>query len=303
MTIGAAWTTYRRVSAGFPEPELIGASWRADLALGSGLTALAVEAALRDVASHRGTWPGRVVTDPALLSRMTINSAEGRMLGCSFSGGASEVLDGIAWLRHRGLACDLLSNRIGADLHIPDGLAERPFQSLAFSALVPILLRTPVPARSVEIPPVAPFLQEAARLGLVPLFVADETDFHARTLLAFWLEYVRRPGFLLRFPDFTHNFMWASVRSPSLGFAFVLQRPITELSDRRFEKLHNLLCETGFPTYVFQPPNAPQGGDHVGWLLGVADALYGLALLLGCNMAAELTFEHWRGAASCKSNG
>lgn len=298
MSIGPAWATYGRVIAGFPEPEPIATPWRADLALGSGLTALCVEAALRDVALYRGVVPGRVVTDPAVLSQMAINPSAGRVLGCSFSGGASEVLDGIAWLRLRNFGCDLLSNGIRADVRIPDGLAERPFRSLAFSALVPMLLRTPVPARPVEVPPVVPFLEKAAHLGLAPLFVADETDFPARTLHAFWLEYVHRPGFVLRFPDFTHNFMWASLRSPTPKFAFILQRPRAELSDGRFEKLVGLLREANSPTFVFHPPDVPEEGDHVGLLLGVADAVYSLALSLGCDLADELTFRHWRGAAS-----
>lgn len=298
MSIGPAWATYRRVTVDFPVPEPTATPWRADFALGAGLTALCVEAALRDVAFHRGGAPGRVVTDPGVLGELTINPSAGRVLGCSFSGGASEVLDGIAWLRLRNFGCDLVSNGIGADVRIPDGLAERPFRSLAFSALVPMLLHTPVPARPVEVPPVAPFLKEAAQLGLVPLFVADEADFPARVLHAFWLEYVHRPGFVLRFPDFTHNFMWAAVRSPTPKFAFILQRPRTELSDGRFEKLVGLLREADSPTFVFHPPDVAQEGAHVGLLLGVADAVFGLALALGCDLTTELTFGHWRGAAS-----
>ncbi len=283
--------TYERVSAGFVPPNR--GLWRADLALGSGLTALAVEAALRDLALLRGGGPVRVIGDPLALDRTVIDAAGGRVLGCSFSARSSEVLDGLARLRARGLACDLHGTGSDADLPIPAGMAARPVQHIAFCATVPALVGTRLPSPMTVAPAVAPFLRSVAGSGRVPLFVGDEDGFRMRLLLSYWLEYMQRPGFRLVYPDFTHNFLWAGARTRMAGYAYVLEPPTEDLSDHRFRRLVGLLHEAGAPVLVLPSEPTRAAGDHVGLLLAVTDEMRALATECGHDLQTELTFDCW----------
>lgn len=289
---GPALQTCLRLAAGYVPPP--GREpWRADLALASGLTAMAVEAALRDVALRRFAPQGRVLRDPLELDRTVIDPAEGRVLVCSFSGRSSEALDGLARLRFRGIRCDLHGAGPGADLPIPPDAAERPVLHAAFCATVPTLVGTPLAPSAVTAPTVGPFLADAAASGLVPLFVSDRDGFLSRALLSHWLEYIQQPGFRLVYPDFTHDFLWAGARSRLAGYAFVLERPAEDLSDGRFAQLCGLLREACVPHLVLEAGRPRSPGDHIGLLLAIADEMLALALSLGRDLQTELTFDSW----------
>jgi hypothetical protein len=292
--MGPAWQTYQHVADRFSVPADRG-SWRADLALGSGLTAIAVEAVLRDVALCRNAPPGRVVSDPALLDSITLDPAGGRILGCSFSACLSEVIDGIAKLRARGIPCDLHGAADHADLPLPAIHVEKPVRHAAFCATLPALLGARLSPRPPDLT-VAAFLAKVDTANLLPLFIAPGHGFRARVLLSYWLEYMQRPGFHRRYPDFTHDLMWVGARQRMAGYAFVLEHPTEELSDHRFHKLCTLLQATGTPHVVLHSEQAPQPGDHIGTVLTAADAMLALALSRGRDLQTELTFENWQGA-------
>lgn len=293
---GPAWQTYRDVADRFTVAAEHG-PWRADVALGSGLTAIAVEAALRDVALCRDAAPGRVVTDPSQLDGIALDPAAGRVLACSFSGRSSEVIDGMARLRARGIRCDLHGGDGAADLPLPACRMRHAVRHAAFCATLPILLQAPVTPNRPCIA-AAEFLGAADAAGLVPLFVAPRHGFRARVLLSYWLEYMQRPGFSLVYPDFTHDFMWAGARRRMAGYAFVLEQPEEDLSDRRFDNLRRLLRAAGAPQLLLEAGLARRPGDHIGYVLAAADAILAVAVARGRDLRTELTFQNWQEAAS-----
>jgi hypothetical protein len=293
--MGPAWQTYRRVADCFVVPTERG-PWRADLALGSGLTAIAVEAALRDVALWRGAEAGRVVADPTLLAAITLDPTSGRVLACSYSTRSSEVVDGIARLRSRGIPCDLHGAGPDADLPLSATWVDRPVRHAAFCATIPALLGAPFAARPADAAAAAAFLGKQDADGLVPLFVSQRHGFRARVLLSYWLEYMQRPGFGLIYPDFTHDFLWVGARRRMAGYAFVLEPPTEELSDHRFRSVCALLRATGTPHLVLDAEPMLQPGDHIGYVLAAADEVLAVAESRGRDLQTELTFASWQGA-------
>lgn len=290
---GPAWATYQRALAGMSSLTARSPVCSAELALGSGLTGLAVEAAFRDVALARGRPPGRVLRDPDSIPDEGAGvRLEGPVLCCSFSGRSSEVVDGLAALRGRGVASLLHGAGWDADVRIPSGPVERPFQHIPFCATVPTLTGTPIVPRARDVGKVIGFLEKVAGSDRVAVFAAGAESFRARVLLSYWMEYVHGAGFLIRFPDFTHDLLWVMARSShASAFAFVLERPRSDLSDRRFAQLGALLDRLGVPTLVLDPEPADQAGCHIGLLLAVAESAHALALSLGRELSSELTFE------------
>ncbi|MDR3515020.1 MAG: hypothetical protein P4M00_04330 [Azospirillaceae bacterium] len=272
--------------------------WRADLALGSGLTALAVEAALRDVALLRGGGPVQVIGDPSMLARIGIDPRGGRVLGCSFSTRSAEVLDGLAQLRARGQGCDLHGVGPDADLPIPAQDVPHALRHLVFCATVPLLLNSPLPSPIAAAPQVAPFLHDVVLSGRLLLCIGDRDAFRIRLLLSYWLEYLRRPGFRLVFPDLTHDFLWADTRATLAGAAFVLEPPPADLSDHRFRRLVDLLRGAGAPCLVLEPAPTPTPGSHVAQLIAITDDMFRLATACRCDLETTLTFDNWNSPPS-----
>jgi len=121
--------------------------------------------------------------------------------------------------------------------------------------------------------------------------VACGHGFRSRVLLSYWLELLRRPAILLRFPDWTHDFLWAAHRSDDPGFAFVLEQPRMDLSDHRAVKTIACLAGRGYPVHVLPPCDAEESESAVSYLLSAADAFYALAVRNGCDLAVELRLD------------
>jgi hypothetical protein len=215
------------------------------------------------------------------------------VLGCSFSGESAEVVDALAVLRANGVSAALHGAGAACDpaLRIAAGLAEPPFRHVAFCATLPLLLGAPGdPRRGATGTPYADFIAGAASTGAIGVFVGAGDGFRARVLASYWIEYLRRPGFVLHFPELTHDFVWALALSRARGFAFVLERPAADLSDRRFARLEALLRALDVPLLVLGAP-APVCGEHVAFLHDAADAFAGVARASGAPLDAEITFE------------
>jgi len=292
-----AWQTYSRVAERFEVRSTVSdLQWRSDLVLGSGLTALAVEAALPDFSTYNNNSPFWTVRDPASLDRINPEPSSSGVLGCSFSGGSSEVLDSLRWLQTKGISTGLHGGSIASsdELRIPSELVKRPFQHLAFCATIPMLTNSFIPPSQIEEPLITPFLKEVAASGKILLIVAGVDDWFGRVVLSYWLEYMHRPGFLLRYPEFTHDFLWTLTRTYGSGFAFILESPKEDLSDHRFAKLNSLLNDMRVPTLQLDSFGGFRAGEHVGLLLTITDLMYGLAVSEGSELLRELSFDSWR---------
>jgi hypothetical protein len=292
-----AWQTYSRVAEKFEVRSTVSdPQWRSDLVLGSGLTALAVEAALRDLSVHNDNSPFWTVRDPAFLDRLNPEPSSGGVLGCSFSGESSEVLDGLKWLRNKGISSGLHSSSIASSnqLRIPSELVERPFQHLAFCATIPMLTNSSILPAQIEAPLITPFLKEVAASGKILLIVTGFDDWFGRVVLSYWLEYMHCPGFILHYPQFTHDFLWALTRTYGSGFAFILERPKQDLSDHRFAKLNSLLHDMRVPILQLECFGGLRAGEHVGSLLTITDLMYELAVSEKSDLSREFSFDSWR---------
>jgi hypothetical protein len=308
----SAWEVYEGARAAFtPPPGWAPEGWRRDLVLASGRTALAVEALLRDLGT---AGPGAVCDPGRLPALLDGDGFTGRphpapgLLGCSFSCGSAEVLDGLAAAGRRGLPTCLIGagGRGTPDVAVPAAGAPPWLQHVLFAAVLPALLGAPGRGvRDIRCAPgagpdgAAAFLGEVFAAGLIPVFVAAGDGFRVRALLSYWLEYLHRPGFFVRFPAWTHDLLWALVHAGERRFAFVLEPPAEDLSDRRFERVLDWLTGAGIPFHRLAPfsatpvaPAAPAAlaanGAHVGWLLDGADAVAGLAAAVGADLTAHL---------------
>lgn len=288
----SAWATYGRVRDGFALPR-DGRAWRRDVVFATGLTALAAEAALRGLPPRDGAAP--VVLRDAVAAAGVAPDVGGRgVLGCSFSGASAEVVDALALLRANGVPAALHGAAAACDpaLRIAVGLAEPPFRHVAFCATLPVLLDgvAPDPRRAATSTLYTDFVAGAASAGAIGVFVGAGDGFRARVLASYWIEYLRRPGFVLHFPELTHDFVWALALSRARGFAFVLERPAADLSDNRFARLEAFLRALDVPLLLLDGP-ALGGGEHVAFLLDAADAFASIARATGAPLDAEVTFE------------
>lgn len=135
------------------------------------------------------------------------------------------------------------------------------------------------------------FLNETYQHDRTPIFVACGDGFRARVLLSYWLEVLHRPGFLLRFPDWTHDFLWALHRSADARFTFVLEQPRIDLTDDRAAKTIECLTKRAYPLHVLPSSGADAVASHVSYLLSAADAFYALAVRKGYDLPGELQFD------------
>jgi hypothetical protein len=266
--------------------------WRVDVMLACGLTALAVEATLLDVV----TTPCTVLRDPNTLARHLENSTAG-IMGFSYSGGATEVVDGLLFAKSQGKPIALASNNkaLLPTIFLPDLHQPRSLQHILFTVAVPQLLGTESIVSDIHLNgELALFLEEVYKSNTIPIFISSEDPFRCKALLAYWLEYLHRPGFSVQFPDWTHDLLWAMTWQPKMKFAFIFDEPVVSLSDNRFTNVLRWAIDKQYP-YVVLDSTAPSSrNNHVGYLLACVTTYYELALRLGVDISRELHFDSWK---------
>jgi len=287
-----AYDVYSGMSDAFAAP--IGwdyAQWRSDLLLACGLTALAVESALLDI----GHTQLKVLRDPRQL-KVHLGASSFGILGCSYSGRAAEVLDGLAAVRAAGLKAALVSNNraVNPEIVLPDLRQPRALQHIAFTVVIQRLLHSECPPKIANLDDDLPsFLETVFHAEAIPIFVTANGGFQCRALLAYWLEFLHRPGFAAQFPDWTHDLLWAATRPPRMPLAFLLEEPLVPLSNDRFANVLTWVREVGYLHLVLPSQSLESGGQHVGFLLACATMYHGLATRLGVDIETELQFHTW----------
>ncbi|GEM_PF-4259139 len=263
-------------------------AWRHDVILASGLTALAAEATLLDAVGSTSC----VLRDPMVLKNYLRQKRKG-IIGCSFSCRTAEVLDGLALARAHGLETCLVGARLTREPDVPLPCIEMPLplRHVAFCAVLPHLLGRRSSVNSV--PPNARlfrFLKAVLLADLVPLFASSGRGFHVSCLVAYWLEFLRRPAFQIEFPRWTHDLLWTVASRCRENFAYILEAPVSDLSDGRFRQVVNLMDRTKAKYLVLENTEAGCAGGHVGNLLMYADGYYDIACEVGLDLCTELRF-------------
>ena len=275
--------------------------WRGRPVVACGLTALAVEMALRDV----GEKHPLVARDPAMIEITLgepLSSKTGGVIGCSFGGRSPEVLVGLMYATFRGLpTCSITRTEPGnspPDVALPEPAPATHLGHIVFAAAIPILFGKPIclPA-AVALPDPATLasLTDIFERGLIPIFTGIGHCLRARMLQAYWMEYLGRPAFTARYPDWTHDLLWALERSRDTRFALVTEAPINDapeldLQDRRLERVRAWTASRGLAHCELQT-EASVVKSPVLTLLATADLICSLAKNVGVLPPRELIFD------------
>lgn len=285
-----AWETYQRTKKCFQPPtDWRAEDWRNDLVLASGLTAVAAEAVLLDIVPAGA----HVVRDPSALRGQLGDNRLG-VVGCSYSCDSAEVLDGLAIVREAGLRTCLVGGglRGPADLKIGSSEIDHAFQHIPFCAVLPQLFGQSPQVERRELPfDLLLFYRMLYERNLTPLFVGGQNGFSMRALHSYWLEYVNRAAFHVVFPEWTHDLLWAMVRANCTSYGFILESPVRDLSDGRFDRVVDLLEQLQIPYHVLNFGVGQARSSFVEQLLATADGYYQFACELGLDLSTPLRFE------------
>lgn len=292
----SAYTIFRRACDEFTIPPTWSPDrWRRSPVFACGLTALAVEAALRD----QGAIHPVVLRDPEMLDPYLDGTrpdhARG-VLGCSFGGRSPEVVAGLARAERCGVpTCRISRAMPGADI-LPDVVLPEPappahLGHIVFAAVIPLLFSKPISlpvAPPVPNPTLLSSLADIFQRGLLPVFIGAGHCLRARLLRSYWIEFLGRPAFTARYPDWTHDLLWALERSRDMRLALIIEPPTRDLPDHRYERMLGWATERNLTHCVLQ------GGDDgtaLHTLLAAADLMIRLAGVLGIAQTAELIFD------------
>ena len=270
-----------------PPKEWSAENWRHDFIPSCGLTKLAVEACLRDagvVPVPSGSIIGRLGADPGGATRGVI--------GCSCSGRSAEVLDCLEATRSEGLRTCLAGLDPGrCDLVLSEVRVPRSLQHVVIAATLPRLMGREViePLPKPAVGQIVQFLAAAYDAGQTPLFVGAEPDFDMRLLQSYWLEFLRRPAFSARHPEWTHDLLWAIHRSTAPPVAIIFHPPRVDLSDGRARSVVEWLCRQKLP-HLLLSEGPREVSRHVERLLAYAEAFADLAMARGLDLDGELQF-------------
>ena len=289
-----ALDAYNAVHKSFAAPEDWNSSaWSPRLIIATGLTGLAVEAVMHDLALP----DFRVARDPVELASQSASGLKG-ILGCSYSGRSAEVRDSLSYAKSRGESSALVSVEDDtAEVVIPFVPIPIAFRHLCFCAVLPVLLgqEVAIDTGASKLPlSLLKFLTSIRSTEITPIFVGCEgAEFRSRVLQAHYLEILHKPAFYVKYPQWTHDLMWAITRTPGANFAFVFEPPSFSLSDNRFEEVLSWTEQVGLPYFVLPSLKIEPGGQHISVLISSASAYYSLALEEGIDTVTELQFNTW----------
>jgi len=107
----------------------------------------------------------KVLRDPRQL-KVHLGASSFGILGCSYSGRAAEVLDGLAAVRAAGLEAALVSNNraVNPEIVLPDLRQPRALQHIAFTVVIQRLLHSECPPKIANLDDDLPSMSGTARL-------------------------------------------------------------------------------------------------------------------------------------------
>lgn len=213
--------------------------------LACGSTALGIEIAIKDLDLGQ------------TLRNTLLKSTSQPVVAISFSGNSTEVTDAIAnkLVTDYVYVCSKPQPEIKHSIVVDTtGIPNRILPLLAYKLTALFATGEPLlkslktldnPTTLKEDSELCSALQTCFSKNLIPVFCAQEGAILNKILCTQYMEFFKRPGIFLNYPQYTHDFLWSINDENAASFCFFYILPFAIYSDNRFEKTIDHLNKLG----------------------------------------------------------